>query len=144
MSSVNRELILHLVEGFNTRNSGVFQRLYAPEFLGTTCDGFLHNGQEAAEFLKKWWLLYPDCSIHVNCLAADGELVGLHYSFLSTSSACSADFAIEGSRVCFPGAVFSRIQKSLITEQYFVWNKQPESRAEIRSDLDEVRVSRQG
>ncbi len=122
MSPINKELVLRMFDGFNARDRATIENVYAPDCSGTTPDGPLQGGAEYLAFFEKYWLSFPDCRLHINFLAADGEVVAAHYTFVGTSTNSLAGLPATGRRMSIPSALFSRIKGSQIVEQYFIWD----------------------
>lgn len=122
MSSINKEAVLRLLNAFNTRDRRTIENAYAPDCSGTTPDGPLYGRAEYVSFFEKYWLSFPDCRLHINFLAADGDVVAVHYTFVGTSTYSLAGAPATGRRMSVPSALFSRIKGSQISEQYFIWD----------------------
>jgi predicted ester cyclase len=120
----NRELVSYLItQGFNREDKAVVYSAYAPDCTGITSDGPLQGSSEFVAFFEKQWGNFRNCQMHINFLAAEGEIVAVHYTFSGTSRGTLANFP-AGRKICVPGAIFSVIRgaRPRICQQYLIWD----------------------
>jgi steroid delta-isomerase-like uncharacterized protein len=123
----NKQVVLRFYEElWNRGNLDAADELVAPDYVrhdlrpGDAPPG--PAGQKAVA--EKFWAAFPDVSLEVEALVAEGDLVVARWTMFGTHTGAWGDSAPTGRSVRFSGVNFFRIADHKIAE---IWN--------VRDDL---------
>jgi SnoaL-like polyketide cyclase len=109
-------LIQRLVEELlNHKKTEIAQHLYALDCSGATPEGSYRNRGELLSLLQRYAAAFPDFHVDIDYLAAEGDRVVLHYTFVGTHIG-------SGLTLRVPSVMISRIVNHRIVRQDFLWD----------------------
>jgi len=121
--SENAPLVQRLVdELLNQKKTEIAQHLYAPDCCGSTPDGPFRNRSELLSVFDRYEAAFPQFRIDIDYLAADGDRVVLHYTFIGAHRGWYEDLPPTGLTLRIPCVMISRIFHNRIVRQDFLWD----------------------
>ena len=119
----NKALVRRFIEeGWNQRNSGVFDELLAPDYISHTPDGDFQGLEGYKQLYNAYVTAFPDCHFTVDDLVAEGDKVSMSYTFTGTHDGQLQDVAPTGKRVTVSGVFVGRIVGGKAVEDRTVWD----------------------
>jgi hypothetical protein len=114
----NEALVSRVIEALNTRNAGIYQELYAPEYgwYFPSNNPKALTREEEAGFVKLLWVGFPDIHWDVPDLIAHGDRVIFRYVCKGTHTGEYQGLLPTGNRFEIGGVWVGRIVNGKIVE----------------------------
>jgi hypothetical protein len=114
----NEALVSRVIEALNTRNAGIYQELYAPEYgwYFPSNNPKALTREEEAGFVKLLWAGFPDIHWDVPDLIAHGDRVIFRYVCKGTHTGEYQGLLPTGNKFEIGGAWLGRIVNGKIVE----------------------------
>jgi len=124
MSEVNKVLVLRGWEEIvNQKNLGAFDEFYAADAVHHEPDQDLQGLEEVKQYIAMYFEAFPDMSVSVEDLIAEGDKVVSRYAYLGTHQGELQGIAPTNKHIEKEGITIHRIEGGKIVEEWEQYDK---------------------
>jgi steroid delta-isomerase-like uncharacterized protein len=121
----NKAIVRHFVEAANARNYDALEAITAPDIVRrcpATPDVVVRSREDLRRFLTRDVEIFPDNRVHLDTVAAEGDLVAFWATYTGTQKGAMGSFAASGKRVSVEFAGVFRMEHGRIADIRLVWD----------------------
>ena len=119
MSEENRALALRASEIVNQRNPALIEELYPPDFVWHEPDQDIRGYEQAKQFVSTFLQAFPDITISVEDVIAEGDKVVSRYTIRGTHQGETEQFGPPtGRQMELEGITIHRFEDGKIVEEW--------------------------
>lgn len=123
MSNNNKTTIKKLIEEvWNKKNSALIDEIIAPDYVNNNPEGVLSGVLGYHQFYDTYTNAFPDCTIKVTDLVAEGDSVVCRYVFKGTHKGELMGIKPTNNLISVVGMVIANLEEGKVTEEKIVWD----------------------
>lgn len=123
MSSNNKTTIKRLIEEvWNKKNPAFIDEIIAPDYVNNNPEGVLSGILGYHQFYDSYANAFPDCTIKVTDLIAEGDSVVCRYVFKGTHKGELMGIKPTNNLISVVGMVIARLEEDKVVEEKIVWD----------------------
>jgi len=106
-------------EAYNDKNLDTIEEVYAPDFVWHEPDQEIRGYEQGKQFASTFFEAFPDLSITVDDVLAEGDQVVIRYTFRGTHQGETEDFGPPtGRQIVLEGITIHRFEGDKIVETW--------------------------
>ena len=115
----NKALTRRAYEALNQRNWAAFAELVTPDFVLHNASLTIQGLEAYKQFLSMYYAAFPDASVTIEDLIAEGDTVVVRQTFRGTHAGDLMGIAPTGKQISGTGVQITRIANGKAVEQWF-------------------------
>lgn len=109
-------------ELWTKKNAHVIDEIFSPNYTMSTPDGEQKGPDGYRKFFNTYTTAFPDLTMHVNDIIAEGDKVTLSFTVRGTHKGRLKDLDPTGKKVDVSGLVLATFSNGKVTREVTVWD----------------------
>jgi len=125
MESRNKAIVTQAFDAINRQDYDALDQYFAQDYhryCQASPEAKVECLDDMVGFLKEWYQAFPDATVEIHMMAADGDLVAVYITFAGTHQTPMGDIPATGKRMESETFGFHRLKDGKIVETWVTWD----------------------